>query len=310
MKVLLIILFIYLLNFFPVKAVEQDLSYPGEPPDGGALAEQVYYVNHFYAFDILEIDGSKKDLLQIINYLPGSKPKYMRARRFVNHALSDQKLKTRDLVIFVSGKVKGTGILASDYRQQGKPMSISIWLPALRKVRRFSEPAHEDIWAGSILTYGDIYLRRPEDETHELAGEVELVDCLEHMVVATEDRDNKGQLPEQDCSNVGKTVYLLKSTHKKQGWWYDYRLRWIDRENFADYRTHYFKDGKRIKIMSKSWRKLESPDPRAQVWHYWYARSDESGQQGIAIIPIESVRVNTEREERFWSEATLRKIRR
>ena len=291
-------------------AVEKGLPYPLQKPDGLQIAEQIYFVNHFYAFDILEIDGARDKLLKIINYQPGSKPKQMSASRFVNHRLSNPGIKTRDLVIFSSGKVKGTGILATDYQQDGKSMGISIWLPALRKIRRFSEPAHEDIWAGSILTFGDIYLRRPEHETHELLGEEPLEHCLDSMQVPLQDRDEKPLLVEPDCSVKGRSVYLLKSTHKKQNWWYDYRLRWVDKESFTEYQVHYFRDDKKIKIMTKSWYAAETGDPRARIWRWWYARSEESGQQGIAIIPAESVQINTGRNERFWSESTLRKIHR
>ena len=59
-----------------------------------------------------------------------------------------------------------------------KSQSYSIWLPSLRKIRRHAEPAQNDAWGGSPFTYGDIYLRKPKHETHELIGEERFPKCL------------------------------------------------------------------------------------------------------------------------------------
>lgn len=304
---------IILLLLFSSKAfaVSQDLAYPsaGQELTGRQLAEQIYYVNHLYAFETVEMDGKKNQQIRIYNYQPGKKPTLLLASRYVNHRMQKENIKTMDMVTFNSGKQRGVGVLVTDYRESGKPMSVSLWLPALRKVRRITEPNHDDIWAGSILTYGDIYLRRPDEETHEILGREEMQDCLGTMIYAKDDWSDDA-LPEADCSVKGKPVYLLKSLHKEKNWWYDYRLRWVDTESFTDYQVHYFKDGQRIKSMSKSWYRLDADNPRAVLMHYWFARSDINGQQSFALVPVGAVKTNTGRSERFWSEATLRKIRR
>ena len=292
-------------------AVSQDLPYPDstEQLTGEQLAEQIYYVNHLYAFETVEIDGKKKQQMKIFNYQPGKKPTRLLASRYVNHRLAQENIKTKDMVIFNSGKERGMGVLVTDYHEAGKSMSVSLWLPVLRKVRRMTEPNHDEIWGGSILTYGDIYLRRPEEENHELLGSETLDTCLETMDFEKDDWVDKS-LPEADCSVKGKQVYLLKSEHKNKNWWYDYRLRWVDRESFADYKVKYFKDGQQIKHMAKSWYSVDTADPRKVLIKYWFAKSDLSQQQSFALVPVEAVKTNTGRSDKFWSEATLRKIRR
>lgn len=304
-------IFLLLFFFANAHAVDRDLPYPAADAaiTGAQLAEQVYFVNHLYAFETVEIDAKKNRQLQIINYIPGKKPTRLLARRYVNHRIEQENVKTRDMVIFTSGKQKGMGVLVTDYLEAGKPMSVSIWLPVLRKVRRITEPEHDEIWAGSILTYGDIYLRRPEEETHQILDEEQMDSCLETIVYQASDLPYK-EIPQQDCDVRGRQVYLLKSSHNKDNWWYDYRLRWVDKSSFADYRTHYFKDGKRIKIMTKSWHQLDPEKPRAIILKYWFARSEINNQQSLAVVPLESVKTDTGRKDNFWSEATLRRIRR
>lgn len=288
-------------------AVELSLPLPTEGPDADEIARQVYFVNHFYALDEFEIGGSGQARLRIINLPPDGKVSEVRASRYIRHFSSDPAIKTKDMVVFESGTLRSTAILATDFINPNTPMSFSAWLPALRKVRRMGEPPYDDKWGGSLLTYGDIYLRRPEEEKHELQGKVVLEGCLESM----DQVQDLEALPAKDCSHEGKTVYLLKSLPKrKDELWYDYRLSWIDPVSFADYKAIYFKDGKEIKSMAKSWRALGQDDPRAQVWEYWYARNADGTHQAIALMPLEGVRVNSDRSEDYWSEATLSKMRR
>ena len=90
----------------------------------------------------------------------------------------DGNTKAQDLAIFRSGKLKGTGMLITDYVDDAKSQSYMIWLPALRKIRRFAQPAHDDAWGGSDFTFGDVALRKPFHETHELLGKETFNDCL------------------------------------------------------------------------------------------------------------------------------------
>lgn len=293
-------------------AVDKNLTYqnPDQKPDASEIAQQVYFVNHHYAFANLESAGKKTEQLAIYHFTDKlTKPSRVFARRYLSHDLSSEGVKSRDLVHFTSGKQRGVGILVTDFQKQGRPMGVSIWLPALRKVRTFTEPEHHEIWGGSILTYGDIYLRRPDDEVHELIAIKQMDECAVSVEYEDETFFKKNRIPSEDCTNKGKTVYLLKSLHKQKNWWYEYRLRWIDKKHYTDYRTEYFKDGKRVKLMTKSWYPLDKSDPRATLWHYWYVRDEQSQQQSLVVLPRESIKFNTDRKERFWSEATLRKLR-
>ena len=140
-------------------------------------------------------------------------------------------------------------MLITDFKDDERSQSYMVWVPALRKTRRFAEPKHDDDWGGSVFTFGDVTLRKPEHETHELIGKKRLHTCLG----AIEELENKqyrfaGKLPERSCRHQNKEVYGLKSTTKFDDWWYDYRISYVDTKNYADYRTLYYKDGELIKI--------------------------------------------------------------
>jgi hypothetical protein len=200
-------------------------------------------------------------------------------------------------------------MLIVDYVDDDKSQSYSIWLPALRKIRRFAQPAHDDAWGGSDFTFGDVTLRKPMHETHELLGTETFDACLGAMP----DVDSRylEEIPQASCDHKGKEVYKLKSTTKFENWWYDDRISYVDTETFADYRTEYFKDGVLVKVIDRDWASMGMEDPRAQSWKYWYGKTLKTGHETWAVIPQEVVVVDSdERDEDFWTERTLRRIRR
>ena len=284
----------------PVSATSRFLDYPDPDANlsGQQIADQVYFVNHLYAYETVEMVGSRKLPLQVINVMQDKRPSRVTAKRYVNHRIDRENIKTRDMLILTTGKQKGVGILVTDYLEQGKAMGISLWLPVLRKVRRMLEPEHDEIWAGSILTYGDIYLRRTDEEQHELLDELTLQKCLESIDLPETDM-KRWQLPAKDCTVKNRPVYLLKSQHVQPNWWYDYRLRWVDKNKFTDYRIEYYKDGKLIKWMTKSWHESKTQDPRGSLLRYWYARQQSNGQQSFAYVPVEAITINTNRKSSF-----------
>lgn len=232
-----------------------------------------------------------------------------------NYEISpDQAIRSRDLAIFHSGKLRGTGMLITEYTDEEKNKDYMVWLPALRKIRRFSQPQHDDAWGGSAFTFGDVTLRKPEDETHELIGKKKLRTCLGTI----EELEGKhyryaGELPTRSCRHIDKQVYGLKSTTKFKNWWYDYRISYVDTSSFADYRTLYFKDGEIIKVIDRDWglvNKEEGGDPRALFWKYWYGLDLRTGQESWAVIPQKVVEHSKIRRNSFWTEKTLRKIKR
>jgi hypothetical protein len=185
-------------------------------------------------------------------------------------------------------------------------------LPALRKIRRFAEPAHDDAWGGTDFTFGDVVLRKPHNETHELLGKAKFSGCLGAMEIPadqqskyTKDLPTKGA-----CDHDGKEVYKLKSTTKFENWWYDYRVSYVDAKTFADYRTEYFKGDKMIKIIDRDWKSLNMDDPRASAWSYWYGKTLDTNHETWAVIPQSVVVANGGEDEELWTETTLRKIKR
>ncbi|MGD9163420.1 MAG: outer membrane lipoprotein-sorting protein [Chromatiales bacterium] len=301
--------------------VPKDLPIPTGKPGANEIADQVYFVNHFYSLKNYGITNNNKDpkrssraipgkITVIVNKSAGSSPTTITVERYLNNEYSDGSTNAQDIAIFRSGKLAGTGMLITDYLDDNKSQSYSIWLPALRKIRRFAEPAHDDAWGGTDFTFGDVTLRKPKDENHELLGTETFNDCL--GVIGKEESKNKylPSPPDAACDHKGKEVYKLKSTTKRENWWYDYRISYVDSKTFADYRTEYFKGDKQVKVIDRDWKSLELEDPRAQYWGYWYGKTFDTGHETWAVIPREIVQYDQPWDADFWSEQTLRKIKR
>ena len=301
-----------ILPVFAFAGVPKDLPMPSGEPTADQLADQVYFVNHFYALKNYAITKKGKKITVLVNKSAGKKPTTNTVERFLNNDYNDGEIKGKDLAIFRSGKLKGTGMLITDYVDDSKSQSYSIWLPALRKIRRFAQPAQDDAWGGTDFTFGDVTLRKPTDETHELVGKDTFKGCLGHVDIPADQqsRYTKG-LPEKgSCAHDGKEVYKLKSTTKFENWWYDHRVSYVDTKTFADYRTEYFKDGQQIKVIDRDWKSLNMDDPRAQAWAYWYGKTLATEHETWAVIPDEVVVANGDFDADMWTESTLRRIKR
>ncbi len=293
--------------------VANDLPYPSGDLTADQIMDQVYFVNHFYAFNNYAITKQDKDITVLVIKGEGRKPTTNTLERYLNNDYSDGTTKAQDLAIFRSGKLKGTGMLITDYEDDAKTQSYMIWLPALRKIRRFAEPAHDDAWGGSDFTFGDVALRKPFHETHELQGKETFDDCLGFIEVPDDQqtRYTKGLPTSGSCDHKGKEVYKLKSTTKFENWWYDYRVSYIDAKTFADYRSEYFKGDDMVKVIDRDWVPLgKSDDPRAVGWGYWYGKTLGTGNQTWAVIPSNVNQVDQTYDDNWWSESTLRKIKR
>jgi hypothetical protein len=293
--------------------VPKDLAYPSGQLTADQIIEQTYFVNHFYAYKNYAITEKDKQITVLLNRSEGKKPTTNTIERYLNNDYSDGVVNARDLAIFRSGKLRGTGMLITDYVDDAKSQSYMIWLPALRKIRRFAQPGHDEAWGGSDFTFGDVALRKPQHENHELMGEETFADCLGYMALGEGDhsRYTKNVPTEGSCTPKGKAVYKVKSTTKFENWWYDYRVSYIDKQSFADHRTEYFKDGKKIKLIDRNWVPLgKSDDPRALGWGYWYGKTLGTNHETWAVIPAEVNAVDAEYKGDWWSEKTLRKIKR
>ena len=279
-------------------------------PDADAIARQVDFVNRFGAVHNVSFGDETHPVVVIDRAASGRMvvntfERWRRNESDVNTAVS-----ARDLVIFRSGKLRGTGILVSDYREPEQGRAYSVWLPSLRKVRRFSEPDPAERWGNSNLTYGDIYIRRPEDETHEFLGREPFDTCLGAMTLSNEQQQRHTMaMPRADCSVRGRIVFRLRSRPHRADLGYDERVVWVDAETYADYRSVYYVDGEPVKVIDKSWHTMGLDDPRAQYWTYWYARTTSSGQEGMAFVDPAAVRWNMQLDTDLWTEQTLRRIR-
>jgi hypothetical protein len=289
--------------------VPKDLPMPSGTLTADQIADQVYFVNHFYAVKNYGIEKKGKTVTVLISKDAGGSVTTNTLTRFLNNNYpADGEINAKDLAIFHSGKLRGTGMLIVDYTDDNKSQSYSIWLPALRKIRRFAQPSHDDAWGGSDFTFGDVTLRKPFHESHELLGTETFNDCL-------------GAIPEikvkylpsppaASCDHKGKEVYKIKSTTKFPNWWYDHRITYVDTKTFADYRSEYFKGGEMIKVIDRDWKSLNLSDRRAQSWGYWYGKDLKTDHETWAVIPQEVVQVDADLDEKLWSESTLRKIKR
>ena len=296
-------------------AVTRALPLPSGSPTADQIMDQVYFVNHFYSFDNYGIGKKGKKMTVLVNKSAGEKPTTITLERYLNNAYDDDdSVNAKDLAIFRSGKLRGTGMLITDFDDPAKSQSYAVWIPSLRKIRRFAEPAHDDAWGGTDFTFGDVTLRKPHHETHELMGTETFNECLGAVVLAEDEKSRYTRdLPGASCISKGKQVYKVKSTTKFENWWYDYRISYVDTKSYADYRTDFYKDGEHIKVIDRDWQPAEGAtgDPRQVVWGYWYGKTFATGHETWAVIPAEVVEYNnSERKPSLWSEKTLRKIRR
>jgi len=292
--------------------VPKDLPYPTGKPTADQIIQQVYFVNHFYADKNFAIVKKGHDITVLVSKAEDRKPTTNTLERYLNNDYNDGVIQAKDLAIFRSGKLRGTGMLITDYVDDAKSQSYMIWLPALRKIRRFAQPAHDDAWGGSDFTFGDVVLRKPKDETHELLGMEVFNDCLGAVDIPADEQSRYTKdLPPASCNPKGKQVYKVKSTTKFQNWWYDYRISYIDTKTFADYRTEYFKNGEKIKVIDRDWRATGvGDDPRNLAWGYWYGKTFGTGHETWAVIPHDVITVNGDFDEDLWSEKTLRRLKR
>jgi hypothetical protein len=274
------------------------------------IARKVDAVNRFEQLRNISYGQHRRPVV-VLDRSPEGRVRVNTFERWRSNAIDEPGIAARDLVIFRSGKLRGTGILVSDPVDPGEARDYLMWLPSLRKLRRIVEPDAADRWGNSNFSYGDIYIRRVGDEAHELLGREEFSGCLGSLALADDERDRYTRhLPAADCSVRGRAVYRLRSRPHRSDLGYDERVTWIDAASFADYRSVYYRDGRPVKVIDKSWRRMQLPGSEAPYWVYWYALTPDTGQEGMAFVDPAAVSWNDEISADFWSERTLRRIRR
>ncbi len=293
--------------------VSRDLPYPGESPSADEVANQIYFVNHFFAVKNLFIERKGKTHITVLaSRADGKRIQTNTLRRFLNNDYDDGVVRSKDIAMFHSGKLSGTGMLITHFVDDDKGQSYAIYLPELKKIRRFDEPRHDDAWGDTDFTFGDVYLRKPMHESHELLGTATLDDCLGAMALSDKEKKRKylEQLAPAQCGHKGQQVYRLKSTTRFEDWWYDYRVSYVDTKTFADYRTEYFKDGEKIKVIDRDWVSMGLDDPRAQFWRYWYGKDLRNNHETMVSVPEQFVSWNKEADPAIWTEEHLLNLER
>jgi hypothetical protein len=282
------------------------------PLSAEQIAREVYTAAHGGLVKNAVSRRNHNEVALVVNRAPlalrdqARKPTVQTFDTYVNNQPADPAVESMQMAILTSGKARGTGILFTSFNDGDRRSVISMWLPALRKIRRINEPAHEDVWFGTNLTYGELVLRRPEDEDHELLGEGFFEDCLEVMVLSPREMTRYTKdLPAAQCGHQGRPVYRLKSATKFPNWWYDYHVSDIDQETFALYRTVYYKGEEKVKTVYIDWQSLDQPDPRITYPRYIYAISHADGKDSLVYVPRSTISLNVDLSDKFWSEETL-----
>ncbi len=282
------------------------------PLSGEAIAREAYQAAHGSLLKNAISRRHGRDASLVIIRVPTAmrgpqrKPTVQFFDTYFNNRPTDPAIDTVQMAILTSGKARGTGILFTNYVDREKSALITLWLPALRKFRRISEPSHEDTWFGTNLTYGELVLRRPEHEIHEVIEETVFDDCLPVMELSKAEKSRYTRnLPSPQCGHKGKPVYILKNTSKFPKWWYDYHISVIDKKSFAVYRTEYFKDGKKIKTVVIDWQPLDRPDPRINYPRFVYALTHTNGTDSMIYVPRGTIELEVDLPDSYWSEKTL-----
>ena len=65
-----------------------------------------------------------------------------------------------------------------------------------------------------------------------------------------------------------------------------------------------------VKVIDRHWKSFGEADKRSQYWGYWYGKTLDTEHETWAVIPEGVSKRNEDIDRGFWSEATLRKIKR
>lgn len=277
------------------------------------IAQKAYNVNHTLFIDNMIIKKTKHRSILTISRLPHRKARVTEVERYLSNAYQQTHIEAKDIVIIRSGKLKGMGILMTSYKNTKRSHEYMMWLPALRKVRRMAEPKDAGLGAGDIAFLEDAKLRRFDEETYTLLKTKKM--NLELKMIQFKKGEFGRQtkyFPKAKKVYTGlRKMYVLKSTFKSKHHWYDYRISYIDSEYFTDYVTYYYKDTKRIKEVYRQWVHLAKlKNPKAKTWYYWYSKDRLNGYEVVTYIPKNLIKVNQRVKPSFWSESTLKKIKR
>lgn len=291
-------------------AVNKNLPYP-EEVTANELSRQLYFNNHYFYLSPFPLENQMKGINVVVKKTPSGKIYTNVIERYLNNTYNNGIINSKELAIFRYGAMRGTAFLITDFAKEDKSRMYQVWVPSLRKVRRFVQADINDQWLGTQLSFGDTTLRMLEDESHELLGSKVYDKCLETIEVDDSQFNSwfKMVYP-ASCEPQDKEVYVLKSKSSKERG-YDYRITYVDKISFADYRTEYYRNGELVKSIEKDWRGMGMQDPRVMYWTYWYVKNYKTGSETYIQMAREGLKYdNSSNKNQFWSEATLRKMHR
>ncbi len=291
-------------------SVDRSLPYP-EKIDADEVAKQIYFVNHQFYLDNQILKSSRKHSILIVRRAQGRKPIVFRAERYLNNDYDDGITKSKDLVIFISGKMKGTGVLAREFIDEKKSLEMLMWLPALRKVRRMAEPSKNMGYSAADVAFmEEAKLRRLSQDDYEIITTQTMTFDFGQIKLEPSQMDRYTKILPQKKHTLSAEVYVLKATPKEDAW-YDYRIDYVDTKHFTVYRTNFYEENQPIKTIDRQWSKVKGiDDPRAYMWTYWYSVNPETKFETVNFIPSRIIQSNDkEIKSSFWSERTLRKIK-
>lgn len=287
----------------------RSLPYPEDQPDANSIARQVFFVNRLFAFANLSIEEHPKGVAVVVDHVPGKRKRVTVVERHINNTYDDGVIASRELSIFRSGKLKGTAVLLTDYKDPERAPSYMLRLPIINKTRVIEISDTQETWGGTVFTYAEMLPSSPDKEQHELLGARSFKSCLSSVAIPSQKQPRGINVPDEPvCDHQGKLVYLLKSTPEPSTRWYDYRISHVDTTTFADYRTEYYKDGSIIKIIDRDWRSVGKHDPRALQWHHLYGKNFVSGHETYIVVPDAAVSINTDKNKTFWTDESLKSL--
>jgi len=291
--------------------VDRTLPYPdGEVITADDIAKQVHFVNHQLYLDNQILKKKKRRSIVIVRRAPGKKPYILQAERFLNNNYSDGNIKSKDMVVFISGKMRGTGVLATEFVDSNRSLEMLLWLPALRKVRRIAEPSKNMAYSEADVAFmEESKLRRIDDDVYTLMGKRTMTFEREMMKFEKSGQDRLIKNIPQHADPIKADIYMLKATPREDAW-YDYRIDYVDRIHFNVYRTNFYVNDKPIKTIERHWIKVEGiDDPRAYMWTYWYGVDPETRFETVNYIPPQIIQTNQKVKASFWSPRTLQKLK-
>jgi len=303
-------LLFFLISLSVSANVDRTLPYPTKI-DADEVAKQVYFVNHQFYLDNQILKATRKYSILIVRKSKGKKARVLRADRYLNNDYDDGVIKSKDMVIFKSSQLKGTGVLAQEFVDERKSLEIMMWLPALRKVRRMAEPSKNMGYSAADVAFlEEAKLRRLNEDKYELIStRVKSFEYTRMKIKPSHLNKYTKQLP-QDNKIINVEVYVLKATPKEDAW-YDYRIDYIDTKHFTNYETKFYVDGEVTKIIQRDWTKVKGiEDKRAYMWTYWYSLNPVTKFETVNFIPNKIIKSNVKSVKKtFWSERTLSKIK-